>query len=435
MSSNSVNPVAAEPPLQPGQLLLPAPLAPQAEISRELSVSEYYYASIGSSTETLDDPREIVYVLEGQGSLTLADWQQALDAVVRVHPGSRLRLVGERRKARWESDGQPPRLRRVTGCGWDGQLKTGSEFITAEPLGLVDLPCCELIVAECMDCTRVIFRVLHAVMDGRGGLHFLRELFRALRGEPLQPTNAVFRDVDLMRSLSRAYPAAKAQGGRYSRTVCLTGAAMGDETGETWQRLTLYGAQRDFVARVAEAMAEYVHRDSELPALFSVPVDLRRHLPALSATMMFTSVLSVRLNRGEGAAAFKRNMDALLAARRDVVYLAIIDLLRWLPFRWIDRLMSRTVKNYRRKPARNTSVISNLGRLQAAEFSTAGFEVAALYFVAEQDCAYCMMTSLGDRSELIVGMPRVHASEGRLAAFMHYLEQRLTAPGSGPAQV
>ncbi len=420
----------------------PIPLAPQLEIRRALSTTEYYYAAVGSGAHSLDQLREIVFVVEGCGSLPPAVWRQALDVVTRVHPGARLRLVGSGPRARWQSDGQVPRLRIVPDCRWDGQSKAGSEFITAEPLSLADGLCCELIVAECDRHSRVIFRVLHAVMDGRGGLYFLQELFRALRQETPQGINSALEDFDLMRRLVAEHdPSDRGRIKRHrGQGVSLTGGPQGDETGDTWRRLSLRGPQRDIVPRVAAAMAEFAQNDSGRPMLFNIPVDLRRHVPELQATTMFTSFLPIPLYAGEGAAEFKQILRGCLAARAELplrskwfleLSLVIFNALKLLPFSWMDRLFARNIRNYRQLKRRwNSSVISNLGRIEAGAFICPGFQPDAFYFYSEQESTYCMLSSLDDRSELIIGMPRIYASNGRLEALMRHLEQRLGTPAA-----
>ncbi len=408
-----------------------APTACVQGINRRLSFAEYYFSCIGASPHTLEERREIIFVLEGSGTLPVGVWQQALDAAARINPGARLRLVGARQRARWQSDGRPPRLRVVAGCGWDGQSKLGSEFITAEPLSLTDGPCCELIVTERDGNSRIIFRVLHAVMDGRGGLHFVHELFRALRQDLLLGTNSGSGNAELIRRLHVSYrPEADIETtAHFGGTASLTGEPQGDETGKTWRRLSVHGPQRDIMARVAAAMAAFAHSRSDLPMLFNIPVDLRRHLPTLRVTTNVTNNVALKLQPGEGPTDFKRRLQGTLAARRELkvnaAVAAVFHLLRFLPLAWLDRLLSRKPATYRKKRKYNTSVLSNLGRVSAESFRCGGFEPRAFYFYSESENAYCMMSSLDDRSELIVGMPCVYANEGRLEAFMHHLEQHL----------
>ncbi len=128
-------------------------LHPHSEISRPLSAVEYMHCCIGESPHTLERAREVVIVFEGEGRLPAQTWQHALDQVVRMNPGARLRMCGRRNAARWESDGQPTRLRMVPDCTWDGRSKAGSEFLTETPLPYDTGPLSELIIAESPDRT------------------------------------------------------------------------------------------------------------------------------------------------------------------------------------------------------------------------------------------------------------------------------------------
>lgn len=398
-------------------------LEPATQISRPVSVPEYYHACIGTSPHTLEQAREVVFVLEGQGVLPAEQWQLALDKVVLSNPGTRLRWAGRRQQARWESDGKPTRLRVIEDCTWDGRSDSGSEFIHASPLLLEAGPTSELIVTPLAGGrTRLVFRVLHAVMDGRGAMHFLHELMRALRSEPLMGTNAGFSDVDLMQQVG-----ARRSTSRHIKTTALTGAPEGDAVGDTWRRLSVRGSRRNILAKVAVAMAEFAHTSSELPALIAIPVDLRRHLPGLLATTNFSNMLLVPLASGEGSEVFRQKLAAMLNERMETYYLSIFGLIKYLPLSWFDFLVSRRPGNYRHKRPMETAVISNLGRFEPLALSGQGFTAERLYGLPLRGSVFCFLFSVGDQIEITVGLPKVLATRGRLDVFMEYLRHRLDA--------
>jgi len=397
------------------------PLAPQTRISRPLSTPEYYHACVGTSRWTLEGPRDVVFVLTADSRLTPLDWQRALDQATAVNPGMRLRLVGKRSKARWESDGQPPRLRIVEGCDWDTLTSQGSDFITAEPLSLEHGPTLELQLVSCTDGrSLVILRTVHAIVDGGGALHLLRELFRALRGEPLLGTNAAFSDTDLMISTGTKHSTSK-----HFRTTWLTGEPSGDAMGDDWRRIPLGPPRKDMLARVAVAMAEFAHQRSDLPALIAVPVDLRRHVPGLLSTTNFSNMLFVRLDKGDGIAHFKQRLQDMLAQRMETVYPRILDIVKWLPLRWFDLLVSRTRWNYRKRKPMETAVISNLGRIDTEALSCPGFTLKHLFVHPLGGSAFSAMFCVDGQVELILNLPRVLSGEGRFDAFVDYLQRRV----------
>lgn len=399
------------------------PLAPVTAISRRLSTPEYYHASVGASRHTLDGPRCQGFFIRGENSLAPEQWRRALDQVAAANPAARLRLTGKLWWTRWKSDGPPPRLRIIDDCDWDTRSQRGAEFINATPLCLKRGPNIELVVARLRDgSSLLILRCHHAVTDGIGSMHLLQELFRALRGEPLLGSNASYSDVDLMLSVGARHSTS-----RHIKTTWLTGEPAGDAMGDEWRRISLGAPGKNLLARTAAAMAEFAHQRSELPALFAVPVNLRRHVPGLLSPGNFSNMLFVRLDRGEGTEQFTRRLKEMLAQRMETVYPRILDLFRMLPFSWFDRMLSRTPKNYRTKPALETAVISNLGRWDAAEFSCPGFRADHSWVLPLSGSAFSTLMCMGDRVEMTLNLPRVLSGDGRFDALEAHLRERLSA--------
>src|ERR1700736_4865718 len=201
-------------------------LEPQTHIARPLSFFEYGHAAAGASGKTLEPPRIITMVLEGESTVTPRQWEEALRCVVDANHGIPLRIQGSRQRARWTREGAlPPQLRMIGNCQWDGLSHRGMEAIEQTPPPLQTGPATELIVAA-GKITRLILRTRHALMDGMGVLHFFQELFRSLRGEPLLGSNAAFSDVDLMR----AVPSTGWRGGG-ENPIPLTGGGGGASSG------------------------------------------------------------------------------------------------------------------------------------------------------------------------------------------------------------
>lgn len=412
-------------------------LAPQREICRPLSLIEYYHASIGTSRHTIEPPREAVIVAEGDGGLPVERWRHALDQVAQTNPGLRLRLCGRGIGARWRSDGAPPRLRLVPDCAWDGRSPLGADFIRALPLDLAAGPSVELIIASTPahalmplpegafrpQRTFVILRTLHAVMDGRGALHALQELFRALRGEALLGTNAGFSDVDLMRSLGVGKTASQRLA-----TVALTGAPEGTEQGDVWRRVRLPGSgHRNVLPRVAVAVANFAHRHSRAPAVIAVPVDLRRHLPGLHSTLNFTSMVRVALCPGEGTDDFRRKLAQLLDHRMETYFAPAANGFKLLPMPWIDYLLSRRADNFTTKRPLETALLSNVGTIDRAALSCPGFRLDGMFNMPIGG-TNCGLFGVDGQVDIMFGTARVLASNGRMDAFLAFLEGQFQDP-------
>jgi hypothetical protein len=388
---------------------------------RRWRLPEYYHASVGTSRRSLDGPRLQAFFIHGHSTLSPQQWQGALDQVAAANPGTHLRMVGWSWWTRWKSDGAPPRLRIIDRCDWDMQSDRGSEFVNATPLDRG--PTIELVVAGRSDgSTLLVLRSHHAVTDGIGRMHIAEELFRALRGEPLLGSNASFSDVDLVFGLGRGErppPAVKVD--------WLTGAPAGDEIGDTWRRISLGPPGKNLLGRVAEALAQFARQHSQLPLLFGIPVNLRRHVPGLLSTTNFSSMLGVPLYPGEGAEQFTQRLKDMLSRRMETCYPRILNTLKLLPLRLIDRVLSRKLENYRTRKAPDTAVISNMGRYDAAALSCAGFRPERMFALPLSGGVFASLICIGEQVEMTLGMPRVIAGNGRFDALVEHLKKQLGA--------
>lgn len=403
---------------------LPA-LAPLAGIDRPLSVSEYCHAAVGHHPQSHLRAREVVVVLEGCGTVDPAVWQAALDRVAAVNPGTRLRLLGKRRRARWISDGPPPQLRVVDDCAWDGRCSAGAEALFAGRLALEAGQVAEVIVVRAQPQAsemKLIFRVSHAAMDGVGVIHFMQETFRALRGEPLLGSNAGFTDTELMLSASRPviWPPR-------ARLAHMTGGAQGDERGGIWRRISIEGPQPNLLPRLVALLGEYAHRHSDKIARIAMPSSLRRHVPKLLATTNFVNTLYLDLPAGADLDVedIKERLRILHDGNADLSFHRMFELLRHLPFAWLDGMLGVTEKSYRSGRFFETAVLSMLGSYKKSQFSGGGFAATTLYVLPQLDNVFLMVAGLQGNYEITVGMRRVFASNGRLEDFLAYLAQRL----------
>jgi hypothetical protein len=405
-------------------------LAPQTNIARRLSFFEYGHAAAGASAKTLDPPRIITLVLEGESRVTPAQWRDAMRCVVDANPGIRLRIRGFRQRARWTNDGAPPpQVRVIENCQWDGSSHRGIEVIEQTPLPVQTGPATELIIAT-GKITRVLLRTPHAVMDGMGVLHLFQELFRALRGESLLGTNAPFSDVDLMRAVTSE--GWKGEGGGEG-PIPLTGGAQGTSFGDVWQRLTLPASpQQNLMGRVAEVAARYAWTFGPGPVRIAVPVNLRRHLPGLRSTMNFSGLLHVGMSSSETADDFRRKVREGLEQNRDAAYPAVAECIRYLPFGWIDRLTGRTSENYLRRKLLETVLITNLGVIDMAPFTCPQFEPDNYYSLPVMGNSFISLSACGAHLNFVVGMPAVYASAGRLERLLDLLREEFSADGSHP---
>jgi hypothetical protein len=395
---------------------LPA-LTPHTAIDRPLSFLEYYFASIGRSSKSLEDDCEVITIIEGESHVTREEWEAALAKVVEANPACRLRIIGKRQHSRWRSDAIPTRLRYIEDCRWDGHSHLGAEFIKATRLDLENGPSSELIITP-GNPGRVILRTHHAVMDGMGAVYCLQELFRALRGESLLGTNATFSDAELMQSVASSRPP------QYrDKPASLTG--MRDAMrGNVWRRLTLRNVRINYLlGTLAVWAAQFARHYSEQPVRILLPVNLRRHCDGLLAMTNFAGLLIVELADTESPDDFRRKLRQQLDDNVDAYYRPAAEYFKWLPMRWVDWLGAKFARHENTK---DTIGISNFGVVQPELFSANNFSAQTIFALPAFDGnAFIVSSKMRDAIEITVAMPQDLASNGRFEAFMSFLDEQL----------
>jgi hypothetical protein len=416
------------------------PLCPQQRIERPLTVSEYYHAAIGRHPRSHVASHDVVFVLEGSGEPDPQHWQQAIAQAAAANPGACLRLSGKRQHARWYSDAPAPALRVIENCPWDVRGNEGSEALFAQPLSLEEGRSAEVILVRGMPkthrahhthpapLTKVIFRVSHATMDGVGTLHFMQEVFRALRGEPLLGSNASFTDTDLLRQA----PSSEIVIEKNISIARMMGATQGETRGGYWRRLSLDGPQPHLLPRLLAIMASYVrqHGERDKVARIGVPANLRRQIEGLLTTSNFTGMMYVDLppTAPLDIDTIKTHLQELHDAHADMRYRKVYELMRYLPFAWVDGMLSINEKNYRNPVLHETAILTLLGSFKKSLFSGGGFAAQTLSCLPQLENVFVSVCGLQGNYEIIVGMPHVFASGGRMENLLDFIQSKLRHP-------
>lgn len=400
--------------------------------SRPMSATERLWVV----AEHMHPPFVNQLVLEAEPGASLSEERlaQAVGAAAAAHPGTRLRSAGALGWARWVDDAPLPPVLSVDGSAWSGRSPAGAAFLQL-PLPAATGPTTGVLRVE-GDPLRLVIRSHHATMDGGGTHLFARDLFRALRGEPLEgSTLDPTVDVDIARSLEPP-PFSR----REHRFGAPTGVARGRLDRTTWLRRTHTGSTRRLLPRLAVALHTVAQQWTELPLSLSVPVDLRRHRPELRSTANLTGAVFLDLDVDLRSSPHGRQLApdlrlAELLAERAAGGEAGKGLvagqpLRWLPLSWLVGLgrhfMRKEVKAGRYP---SSGVISNLGRMDLAALSCPGFAARTAFWIppaSEGQRLFLTMTGGGsDGVELCCTMAEAFASDGRLEALMDGLIEAL----------
>ncbi|MGW6977230.1 non-ribosomal peptide synthetase [Streptomyces sp. NPDC054952] len=321
-------------------------------------------------------------LVEGEGVPAPDRLRAAVARAAEAVPGSRL----ARRGPLWHADGPLPRVRYA-----DARSATAFDVSTPDTAALLygparrtDPPGCEVLVVPGRAApsaadegappgarTTLVFSVSHALMDGHGALIWVREVFRALRGDPARPALGPDTDRALLRRLGagehrptlppdRPSPLGRASAGP-SRTL--------------WLRRTLPGHHSALTARLAQAVTDASGR----PGRIMVPVDLRRHRPGVTATGNLTLPLFLDLSPGDDWTGPHLTLLRALAEGRELAS-GIESALAPLPLA-ASALLLRAGQAATGRADRHlaSAVVSHLGRLAPEDYGGGGFTATTVY--------------------------------------------------------
>ncbi|MFI5672444.1 amino acid adenylation domain-containing protein [Streptomyces sp. NPDC051704] len=333
-----------------------------------MSPTEHLYLAAGHARGAM----ALRIVVEGRAVPGPAALRAAVARAAETCPGSRL----VRRGPLWTAGGPPPAVRYAAPAA--GRFDVSDPATAALLTGRSHrdaAPGCEVLAVPgaTADTATLVFSAPHALMDGHGALTWVREVFRALRGEPGRPALAPDSDRGLLRRLgatARRPPLAP------DRPSPLGRPPRGPEQ-TLWLRRTLPTHHPALTARLAQALA-----DSAAPGggtRVMVPVDLRRHRPGIASTGNLTLPLFLELSPGQE---WPRAHGALLLALSEKRELAEGFESALLPLPpAAGRLLLRAAQAAAVRTDRHlaSAVVSHLGRLDPAEFSGGGFTATTLY--------------------------------------------------------
>lgn len=387
-----------------------------ANSSGRLSATERFFVAGGAVFAT---------VVEGRGELPGAALRQAVSAAAQANPTVRSVLRGRLVSTRWLDSGCPPPVRALCAPDWDGRCAAGAGFLLA-PLPATG-PTCEVLWVTSRQRRYLILRAHHGIMDGRGALMFLDDVFRGLRGEALVGSGAGPRELDVHAALGTDWQPPAGE-----HCPSLTGLAQGESAELDWRRVRLAGVQgRRLLPRLLLAIADTARANAGGRVQIEIPVDLRplvesdtRAVGNLSATIALEIPAQSTIRSLRQAVQQKLHGRAFTGKRN------LLKHLHWLPVWLLRRLVQRSARRQHRQGCYpSTATLSNLGRIPVAAFQTASFAGASVFLVARPAFTPLLVLATGSESavELVFAMPCCLGSHGRLERVARAIKASLTA--------
>ncbi len=366
---------------------------------RTMSASEKYFVALNE----LRPPFVIQLVLEGDGDPDPQALDDALVAAAAVNPGCSLVIDEEPGAPGWKL-GAEPTLTLVDAPEFEGRSDAGAPFLMW-PLDSKSGPTCELVKVRGKKKTYLVFRALHAVMDGQGTVLWVKDVMRCLRGEaPIGHPSTLTAD-QIIKEMSVARRPNLAEDAMHP-----FGPADPKATGAYhWKRVSSTRTLDSLASgRITVAIAELCRRDGrEGIVRINLPTDLRHYRPEELGTGNFFTSLFLEVPPGATPEAMALRIVQLLYKHEGLKSIGIS---------WTDKtgpLDAFRVKVYWDLHHLHdlgtyvfSSSLSHLGVLRSAELSLPGFETTSAFFIPLVGDSGCVVSLNGidDRTEACVGL-------------------------------
>jgi hypothetical protein len=315
-------------------------------------------------------------IVEGYGALSVDTLRRAVQKAAQANPGSRVRLRGVLGFSRWVDSGIAPEVQEVRASAWDGRSERGAAFLEERFDALAGGPICRLVYVRGSP-ARIVFRALHAAVDGRSLLHWIAEVFRALRGEPLLGSPCTYVEWDIMRKFQDKVNrgALDAPSTEPSLPVIPCSSVRSTRLRYTWRTVVIAGNIPNVLSKFAIFLAQYARRRAQGRVCFTVPVDLRTLREEVLSLGNLTGYLSMPIEPGDGTRDFSRQLSLRVRNHIDCYRPDILKKLPWVPLRTIHREIGRSLERslYEPVPDAMSGGVVSMGNFPLQNLSAPDF--------------------------------------------------------------
>lgn len=385
--------------------------------SRQLSSTERAYVVYNE----MNPPFLNQLFWEGTGYFDLPKWREAVKIASEANPGSRVVVKGIAGFARLVDTGRTPPVIEVDGSNWDGLGPEGAPAKLSETLDPFEGPTSEVVLIH-GEPLRVVFRTMHATMDGRGTVTWVEDIFRCLRGEAPLGAYSRITEFEIAATFQK-----KGRRGPVSEYIAPTGMPQGNQPGVIWRRRRYPGRYSNVIGQVAVLLAREAWQYQEGKFRVAIPVDMRARVEGLRSTGNLTNLIYAEITPSTTPADVSQDIKRQLEARHDGMIYWGDRPIRFLPFWMLKKfIISNIATKNRTGRYPNSGVLTNMGRIPV--FSGGGFEGKYTWGIPpgqEYSPIFIGMCNSDEDMTLIYSMPNVLASGGRLEKLMEHIQQGL----------
>lgn len=400
--------------------MLPAP-AQHKKYVRRMSATERFSLAINELYRY-----NIIALAEGQGCITRQELQAAVDVAAAHNPGARVHLKSFLGLSKWVDSGIAPIVHEIQTPHWDCFSEQGAEFMDSSFDHPNNGPVCDLYLIP-GSTIRIVARVLHAAMDARGLQHFVKDIFRVLRGEAPIGSTATLTDYDVRIKFQD-----KIQGQQVDME-CIPILPPSPRNSEKlrylWRRVIIDKNIGNMLPKMAVFLAHHARQHATGEVGFTIPVDLRGLREDIDTTANMTGYLRVKI---EPDATPRNVMQQINQGIKNHLDCIIPPIFKWVPWIPLSMLTKDIRKNadvllYAKNRVIPSGGIVSMGMFKPEDYSCPQFKATSCIGIpGSVGKMNVVIMNHTDHTEVVFSTPEAYNKDGQLdrliAAFRQEME-------------
>ncbi|SMB25381.1 conserved protein of unknown function [Sterolibacterium denitrificans] len=390
--------------------------------SRRMSATERFSLAINELYRY-----NIVALAEGRGSITRKELQAAVDIAAKKNPGARVRLKSFLGFAKWVDSGIAPVVHEIQVPHWDCFSERGADFMETSFDALNGGAVCDLYLIP-GETTRIVVRVLHAAMDARGLQHFVKDVFRILRGEQPIGSSSTLTDTDVRLKFQD-----KIQG-KQVEMECMPILQPSAHEGETlsyvWRRVIIDKNIGNMLPKMAVFLAQYARKHGEGEVGFTIPVDMRGLREEINTTANMTGYLRVKVDPDSTAKSVMQQINQGIKSYLDCIIPPIFKWVPWIPLSILGKDMRKNADKllYAKNKVIPSGGLVSMGMFKPGDYSCPQFNATTCIGIpGSVGKMNVVIMNHSDHTEVVFSTPAAFNKDGQLDRLIEEFQQSMSA--------
>ncbi len=369
----------------------------------------------------------IVALAEGQGPLTRKELQTAVNLAAEKNPGARVRLRSFLGFSKWVDSGVAPEVKEIQAPDWDCFSDHGTDFMEEGFCPMEGGSVCDFFLIP-GNTTRIVARVLHAAMDARGLQHFIKDIFRVLRGETPTGSNSTLTDMDITSKFQEKIQFTRKE---MNCIPILTPSSHDPlKMKYVWRRVNLNKNIGNLLPKTAVFLAYHARKHNAGDVGFTIPVDLRGLREEVISTANLTGYLRIKVEPDDTPMTVMQQINQNIRGYADCITPTIMKWVPWIPVSLLTRdLRKKTEKLlYQTTNELPSGGIVSMGMFKPEEFSCPQFlATSCIGIPGSVGKMNVVIMNHVDHTEVVFSTPEAYNQEGQLDQMICEFRQYMNA--------